>query len=327
MTIPKLSIITACYTKNRLKDLKELLDSVSRQTLGDVEVLIVAERSPELADSIREYLGEKNYTDMQVLYNEGPLGVCYARNLAIGQAQGDIIGFVDDDAVLDLNWAEETCRTYDEDDTVISVTGPILPLWQDGPLDWFPREFYWIFSCLDIDVVEKTEVRNGYGTNLSFRREAFESAGLFNVDLGVKGRAHRGWQEPGAEEPELSLRVREKTGKRIIYNPRVRVQHRVYKYRTTNRFIARRAFWEGYAKAMLQDRFRFPRAKTKVLATEYALLRRILFVLIPGIAISLFVRPVIAFRRLRVTVIAVTSVAAGYLSYKLNLSARRGRAE
>ncbi|MFC2067620.1 glycosyltransferase family 2 protein [Chloroflexota bacterium] len=327
MTQPIISIITACYTANRLGDLKGLLDSVNQQTFKNIEVLIVAERSRKLANSIQNYLSERSYTCMQVLFNNGPPGICRSRNLAIGRAQGGIIGFADDDAILDHDWAEETLRTYDEDDTIIGVAGPILPLWQDKPLDWFPQEFYWIFSCLDMDVVEKTEVRNGYGTNLSFLREAFESAGLFSENLGVKGRAQEGWQEPGAEEPELSLRVREKTGKRIIYNPMVRVQHRVYSYRNNNRFIARRAFWEGYAKAMLKHRHHFSQSQEKVLTTEYALLRRILFGLIPKIGMSLFSQPLRALRQSRVTIITLASVAAGFLSYKLNLSARRGRTE
>ena len=121
-------------------------------------------------------------------------------------------------------------KTYAQDSSVIGVTGPILPLWEQESMSWFPRELYWIFSCTYWDMAEKTEVRNGYGTNLSFRREAFNSGERFRTSLGVKGGGQRGWQEPGAEEVEFSLRVRRKTGKHIVYNPRVRVKHKVYRY-------------------------------------------------------------------------------------------------
>jgi glycosyltransferase involved in cell wall biosynthesis len=310
----KISIITTGYTLDRFKDITELLDSIEAQTYSNTETLIVAERSPELADSIKKYIAEKGYPHMQVLYNEGEWGASSARNLAIEQAKGDIITFVDDDAILFPDWIEEMVETYAQDNSVVGVTGPILPLWEQDSMSWFPRELYWIFSCTYWDMTKKTEVRNGYGTNLSFRREAFSSGERFRTTLGVKGRGQRGWQEPGAEEVEFSLRVRRKTGKHIIYNPRVRVKHKVYSYRMSAKFIAKRAYWEGYAKAMLNRWYR-PGGKA-VLSTEYELLRRILFKLLPRTLGRLFRQPVTGWRQLWVVAVVLSCVAGGYLSYQ-----------
>ena len=314
MSLTQISIITTSYTLDRLKDVTELLDSIQAQTYKNVETLIVTERSPELAGSIRKYIAEKGYPHMQVLYNEGKRGLSSARNLAIAQAKGEIIAFVDDDALLFPDWAEETVKTYAQDSSVISVTGPILPLWEKKA-DWFPRELYWIFSCTYWDMAEKVRVRNGYGTNLSFHREAFNSRERFNTGLGVRGRGQRGWQEPGAEEVEFSLRVQRQTGKYTIYNPQVRVKHKVYRYRLTAGFIAKRAYWEGYAKAMI-NRWHRPVADDAVLSTEYELLRRILFWLLPRIASRLFRQPSVALRQLWVVLTVLTCVATGYLGYQ-----------
>lgn len=312
----KISIVVAFYTIDRLRDMFELLDSIQLQTYQNVETLIVTERLPGLADSIRGYIAEKSYPRMQVLYNEGERGISSARNLAIGQAKGDIIAFVDDDALLFPDWAEETAKTYAEDSSVIGVTGPILPLWEEESMNWFPREFYWIFSCTYWDMAAITEVRNGYGTNFSFRREAFNSE-LFRTSLGVKGQGQSGWMGPGAEEAELALRIKRKIGKRIIYNPKVRVKHRVYRYRLKARFITRRAYWEGHAKAML-NRWYSDAGSEAVLSTEYKLLRRILFRLLPKTLIRLFRQPVVALRQLWVVVMVLSCVAGGYLSYQLS---------
>ncbi len=197
---PKISIIVTSYTTDRLKDLVGLLDSIQAQTYQDVETVFVADNSPELGDSIRRYIEEKSYHHIRVLYNQGERGVSSARNLAIGQVTGDIIAFTDDDALLSPDWAEQMAKTYAQDSSIIGATGPILPLWEQEAMSWFPRECYWIFSCTYWDMAEKKEVRNGYGTNLSFRREAFDSTGLFKGSLGVKGREQSGWQKPGAEE-------------------------------------------------------------------------------------------------------------------------------
>jgi glycosyltransferase involved in cell wall biosynthesis len=316
MNLAKVSIIIPCYTMDRFRDVTELLDSIKAQTYQNTETLVVAERSPELADSIKSYIAEKGYSGMRVLFNEGEWGLSAARNLAIGQAKGKIIAFIDDDALLFPDWAEETVKTFAQDSSVIGVTGPILPLWQEASMSWFPRELYWVFSCTYWDMTEKTEVRNGYGTNLFFRREAFSSGERFKTSLGVKGGGRQGWQEPGAEEAEFSLRIRRKTGKHIVYNPRVRVKHRVYGYRFKAGFIAKRAYWEGYAKAMLNRWYR-PGGEV-VLSTEYELLRRILFKLLPRTLGHCFRQPATGWRQLWAMIVVLSCVAGGYLSYSFS---------
>lgn len=321
--LPKISIITPCYTIARLKDITELLDSIHIQTYENIEVLIVAERSPELAGSIRSYVEERGYHNTRVLYNQEEWGSYSARNLGIRQAQGDIIAFIDDDALLFPDWAEETVNTYADDNSIIGLTGPILPLWEQDSMAWFPRELYWIFSCTYWDWTEKTEVRNGYGTNISFRRDAFHCCGLFKSSLEIKGQGKSDWQRPGAKETEFSLRVTQKTGKRIIYNPSIRVKHKVYRYRLSTNFIARRAYWEGYAKALLNRWYR-PSDK-RLLVTEYDLLRRIFFNLLPRSLGLLFKHPMIATRQLWVTAVVLSCVAGGYLGYNLSHLWGRGQ--
>jgi glycosyltransferase involved in cell wall biosynthesis len=320
---PLVSIVTTAYTPVRLKDVTELLDSLNAQNYKETETLIVAERSVELAESVRQYIADKGYPNMRVLFNEGEWGLSSARNLAIREARGDVIAFVDDDALPFPDWVEQMVEVYAEDGSAVGVTGPILPLWQDKSMDWFPRELYWIFSCTYRDMDEKVRVRNGYGTNLSFRREAFASGERFKTALGVRGWGQKGWQKPGAEEVEFSLRVRRRTGKHIVYHPRVRVRHRVYRYRFRAGFIARRAYWEGYAKAMLNRWYRADGKKEKVLSTEYELLRRILLRCLPRTLGHLFLQPSVAWRQLRAVVIVLSCVTGGYLSYGfLNLFKR-----
>ena len=319
---PKLTIITSCYSDERYQDLTELLDSLHGQTYKNMEAIIVIERSRALKEKIKDYIDTKNYQDMRVIFNEGPWGISQARNLAIQQSTGDIIAFIDDDAIAFSDWAEGIVETY-KDDSVISVTGPILPLWEDESMSWIPKEFYWIFSCTHWDTAKRSEVRNGYGANLSFHHQAFRDYGLLNTRFGVRGRGRKGWQEPGAEETEFALRIRQRSYKKIIYNPKVKVKHKVYRYRITMKFITRRAYWEGYAKALLQ--YMYPRGKDKrnPMQTEWALLYRILLRLLPHTLGSLFLKPVISLRRLQLIAVVLSCVAVGYLRFKLILLTNR----
>jgi hypothetical protein len=177
-------------------------------------------------------------------------------------------------------------------------------------MSWFPNEFYWIFSCTYINWNEKKEVRNGYATNLSFRREAFDCCGLFKTSLEARGLPKSDWQQPGGEETEFCLRVKHKTGKRILYHPEVKVKHRVYDYRLSTRFIARRAYWEGYAKAILNRLYRS--CNKNVLNPEYQLLRHILFRLIPELLKLIVLQPITALRKLWITLTVLIFVGLGY---------------
>jgi len=311
--LPSISIITTAYTLDRLKDITELLDSIQAQAYKKIETLIVTERSRQLTESIKTYINDKGYSNTTVLYNEGEWGLSSARNLAIKEATGDILAFIDDDALLLPTWAEETAKNYAEDTSIIGLTGPIVPLWEDPSMAWFPREFYWILSCTYWDWTEKTQVRNGYGTNISFRRQAFDLCGPFKTSLGAKGGGESGKHELGGEETEFSLRVRRQTAKRIVYDPEVGVRHKVYRYRFGTPFITRRAYWEGRTKAMLGKLHGASANDEAVLSTEYELLHRIFFNLVPGALRLLFTQPVVALRQLRVTAVVLSCVTAGYL--------------
>jgi glycosyltransferase involved in cell wall biosynthesis len=321
---PLVSIITTVYTQDRFKDITELLDSLAAQSYKNTETLIVAERLPELAEDIKKYIAGKGYSGMRVLFNEGEWGSYPSRNLGIGEARGDIIAFVDDDALPFPDWVEQTVKVYDEDSSVIGVTGPILPLWQDKRMDWFPRELYWIASCSFRQFAERTEVRNGFCTNLSFRREAFDKCGRFKSSLAGEGWGKSDWQQPAAQETEFCLRVKRDTGQRIVYDPGVRVRHKVYGYRLSTAFLARRAYWEGYAKAIMDRLNRTCGYGKMVLSTEYELLRYILFKLMLRTVGRLFRQPATARRRLWALIVVLFSIAGGYLSYRFLSLFRRG---
>jgi glucosyl-dolichyl phosphate glucuronosyltransferase len=227
------------------------------------------------------------------------------------------VAFVDDDALLTSQWAQETVQVYGNDNGIIGLTGPILPYWEDPSMTWFPREFYWLFSCTIFDWNEAKEVRNGYGTNISFRREVFDKGLFFTAGsggVGSKQGADFKKQKTTAEETELSLKIRAVTGKRIEYNPKIVVYHKVNRFRFTTKYIWKRAYIEGSSKMMIRKEFRANKTGEPPLKTEYDLLQRISFSLVPSILREFFINPANAWRKLRVTVVAVSGVGCGYCS-------------
>ena len=308
---PLLSIIITSYTLDRLRDIFELLDSIKTQTYDHIEIILVVERSTELLERIKRYIDENAISNTKVVFNLGEPSQSSARNFGISEAKGDLIAFIDDDALPFVDWAEEMVKTYN-DDSVVGVTGPAVPLWEDRAMSWFPEEFYWIIggtACLESN--EMRRVRNVWGMNMSFRTEAL---GPCRFALGHKAADDGTKVGIEGEETELSIRVQQRTGKLIVFNPKVRVHHKVFKFRVTPKFIRRKAFWQGYTKAVLKNIYRHNENNINVLETEYRLLRQILLQLLPSIGKRFFSHPINAWKSLCFTITVLFYVALGYFS-------------
>lgn len=312
---PLLSIVVTSYTTERLNDIYELLQSIKAQTYANFEVVFLAERSKELYEQVKTYGKEKAVPNMKVFFNQKGAGLSSARNLGIKYATGDIIGFVDDDVMLFPDWAEEMVKSY-TDDSIIGVTGPAFPLWEDESMGWLPEEFYWIISCTAwFDCTKPKQVRNAWGMNMSFRREAFNVCQFIDTFGRTEGAHEAGKKGPVGDDAEFSINLRRKTGKAIVYSPNVKVWHKVYRYRLTPRFVQRQAYWQGYTKAMFKKLYGGANDSDKgVLLTEYKLLRRILLLLFPSIIIGFFYKPVIAWKKLSLTVRVIYHLTLGYFS-------------
>lgn len=307
---PLLSVIITTFSMSRLPDLFDLLASLKAQTYPRIEIQFVGERTPELCERVREHARQQGMANVVVLFNEGRPGLSAARNVAIPEAKGELIAFLDDDVVAFPDWAEEMVRAFAEKDA-IGVTGPAVPLWDDPGMSWFPEELYWIISCTAWSGWGQLhEVRNAWGMNMAFRREVFAVAGLFHEATGY----HMG---PFAEDNEFSLRVRFQTGKRILYVPGAKVSHRVHRYRLTGRFIRERSYWIGRSRRNLLRLYADSGTAEGLPSPERQLLHRVLFRRIPADLAHVLEDPRMAWKRLSVTCCALLFVALGYYSHLL----------
>jgi glycosyltransferase involved in cell wall biosynthesis len=183
---------------------------------------------------------------VRVVASTGPPGLSGARNTGVGASTGDIVVFIDDDAFARPGWLRALIETYDPG--VIGVGGRAVAAWDEGRPGWFPPEFDWVVGCTYVGLPEYVaEVRNVFGANMSFTRDALERAGAFDPRLGRVGSG-----TSGAEETELSIRARAAVaGSRILLNPAAVVDHRVPRGRSRLRYFIGRCFGEGESKAIL----------------------------------------------------------------------------
>ncbi len=320
---PLVSVVVTTYAMERLNDVQELLDSLAAQTYPKMEILFVAERMRELADRVRHYADHKGITNLQVVFHEGGGGLSRSRNLGVGAARGNIIAFIDDDAVAEADWVEEIVDVLAEHPSTIGVTGGALPLWEDASMNWFPEEFFWIISCpvpAWTGVVQLQPVRNAWGINMAFRREAFERC-QFSETFGVSNRGVADGIKLGlvGDDTEFCLQLRHQTGRPILFNPRCRVFHKIHRRHLSPRFTRRRAFWEGYTKATIGRWLSQNGGENRpfLLSNELTVFRRTVFSLLPRLARQFATDPVLASRGLVLTLDVLLHFGLGYAAARL----------
>ncbi len=220
----------------------ECIDSLKNQTYSDVEIICVVDGNKEYFEMISDLEGVKLHL------NPKNYGLLRSRNIGVELSSGDIVAFIDDDAIAERNWIEELVKIYLKMDA-IAVGGKILPYWICKKPRWFPEEFYWLIGATHLGFPENVgEVRNTFGSNLSFRKDVFVELGGFNPKMGgIKGK-----RMLQGGETELCDRMRKRFGKGVVYNPNAIVYHKIFKHRTKIKFLAKRSFWQGYSKAQME---------------------------------------------------------------------------
>ena len=268
------SAVVCAHSRDRSHDLHEAVASLLQQTHAELEIIVVVDGDRELhREVVAAHSGRES---VRAVLLEENVGISGARNAGVAEAHGDVIAFIDDDAVADLGWIERLVETYERCDAV-SVGGKVLPVWLSGKPDHLPGELYWLVGATHDGFAEErvAEIRNTFGPNMSFRREVFEKVGGFNESLGF---SQRGTSYVQAEEPEFALRMRNALGRGMVYNPEAVVYHKIPESKARVRTLLRRAFYQGYSKAWLARHD----VSGDPIATERAYLRTLLLRVVPA---------------------------------------------
>lgn len=233
----KISVIVT--THNRKHMLGDVLSSLFAQTYRDFEIIVVDNAS---TDGTYEFL-ERNFGGRIRVLKEEVCGHSYARNKGVKSARGDILAFIDDDALADREWLLGISRAFNETGAG-GVGGRALPLWECPPpfylrSSYKAQRYIGIFDLGD-EVVEVTDFL--IGTNMAFKREVFSQFGLFNTKVGRVGR-----RLTGSDDVEFCNRIVRKC--KLFYDPRIVVWHRMPLSRTRITYLIKIAFDNGISKA------------------------------------------------------------------------------
>lgn len=102
--IPKVSIIIPIYNVEQY--VHRCIDSIINQTLQDIEIILVDDKSPDKCPQICDNYAKKDKRIIVIHKNKNE-GLGMARNSGIKVATGEFIAFVDSDDFVDQNMYED----------------------------------------------------------------------------------------------------------------------------------------------------------------------------------------------------------------------------
>jgi glycosyltransferase involved in cell wall biosynthesis len=236
----RISAIVSTY--NRAHFLEGLFDSVLKQTIGKecYEVVIVNNNCTDNTEEICQRFIQ-SHPEVTVNYCiETRQGLSYGRNRGIAESKGEVVTFLDDDALIAPDFFETTLDFFFHHPDVNAIGGKILLHYMDKKPNWYNPFLASLLGYFNRGDKEQVFTNDYFrGSNMSFRKEVFAKHGDFNTSLGRVGK-----NLMGNEEKELFYRFKNK-GEEMWYVPTTVVYHLVPIERTYPEFVKRQALGTG----------------------------------------------------------------------------------
>ncbi len=212
-------------THNRPRDCDELLKSLASQTVEPHEVILIDDASwPPYRPRAKGLKG------LRLFRAEEELGLALARLLGSRLATGDLVAFIDDDALAPENWVERIQEGGGRHGFHV-FGGPVIPIYEAREPWW------WDDRVLGRYIAVRTLFP--VGCNYVVRKEAFELVGELNPLLG-----RYGGRLVSNEEVEFVLRAYLR-GLKVGFDHGLIVYHKVKPYRLTVPYLLKRAWAQG----------------------------------------------------------------------------------
>ncbi|MEV7008063.1 glycosyltransferase family 2 protein [Streptosporangium sp. NPDC051022] len=243
----KTSVVICVYTEERWEDIRAAVESVERQRREPHEIILVVDYNPDLHLRLK-----REYPRAIVVENTQEKGLSGGKNTGAATASGDIVAYLDDDAIAEPGWLEALEEGF-QDPAVVGVGGLTRPLWATGHRPgWFPHEFDWTVGCTYRGMpTDRAPIRNVMGGNAAFRRELVGQVGGFHTGIGrsVQGRKPR---PLGCEETEFCIRLSQRIpGAVMLFEPDAVIGHKVPAVRSRFAYFRSRCYAEGLSKALV----------------------------------------------------------------------------
>ena len=179
-------------TYNREKYIGPLLDSIAKNDYPttDYEIVLVDNNCTDNTKGVCEQFtaAHPEITFRYVVETEQ--GLSAARNKGIKEANGEIVIYVDDDALVDVDYIRIYAEHFAANPETMAAGGPIEPLYETDKPKWmspYTKALLTAWMNYGDKVREYPNGRYPGGGNAAYRKMVFDRVGLFNTELGRKG--------------------------------------------------------------------------------------------------------------------------------------------
>lgn len=209
---PIRTVSVAVCTRDRRDTIGDCVASLLDQDIAHdtYEIIIVDDGSTDGTKAIGQRLADDHPARVRFV-SQRHAGLSVARNRAITEGTGELVCFLDDDAVASPGWVSamiDAARRHPE----VDCFGGRLLLRLEGPA---PRTCAAESLGASLDLGDDLQaIERVKGSNMAIRRSAFERIGLFNPALVWRG-----------DEDNWMHRLTEQGG-RALYVPDALVWHR-----------------------------------------------------------------------------------------------------
>ncbi|MBC7090712.1 MAG: glycosyltransferase family 2 protein, partial [Nitrososphaeria archaeon] len=117
----KVSVLIISY--KRAKYLRNAIGSLSKQTIKPDEVIVVLKPSNDGSEEVIKEFSDR--LSIKLLIQEG-VGPIDAYTKGIKNASGEILLFLDDDAIAEPDWVKKYIQLFNENPNVGGITGLAL---------------------------------------------------------------------------------------------------------------------------------------------------------------------------------------------------------
>ena len=167
--LPTVSIVIPAY--NEQDTIKACVLAALDQTVPASEIIVVDNMSTDDTAAVVHAL-QAAYPDAPIIYfqQNDAQGLIPTRNFGLDRAQGEVIGRIDADSVVEPNWVEEVQKAF-ADPEVAASTGPVI--YYDMPLRRFGHKADDTLRRAMIKIAREYHLL--FGSNMALRSSAWKA--------------------------------------------------------------------------------------------------------------------------------------------------------
>ncbi|WP_420821076.1 glycosyltransferase [Sinomonas gamaensis] len=201
---PSVSIVIPAYNEEGV--IRQCVTAAIYQSVPALEIIVVDNRSQDgTAGIVRQMQEEYPEAGIRLLSQDAEQGLIPTRNFGLDSAQGDLLGRIDADSLLEPDWVEEVIKAF-ADPSVQAATGPVV--YYDMPMRRFGLKADDKVRQLMLKLARQ-QYHFLFGSNMALRRSAWEE---------IRGEVCRDEKDEMHEDIDLSLHLAEH-GLRVEYWP------------------------------------------------------------------------------------------------------------